>query len=498
MAKVRQSSIARKLTLANVLVSALALAMAFIGFLSYDMVTFRSTLVDELNAQAHIVGDNSVSALLFDDPKSASETLAALKETRDVEVAAIYAPDGSLFATYQANPREVPPPSAPADQGPPDSHIDHASRRDSRVIILHPIIFQNKFVGTVYIRAQIRGVEQRALQYLKISALVLGISLLIAWLISTLTSRALARPLAHLADVASLISRNRDYSVRAAERPEQDEIGVLVRAFNEMLTRIQEQAVALGAERALLEDRVAERTAQLTAANKEMQAFSYSVAHDLRGPLEVINGFAFILETSSADKLDVTARECLDQLRNSVSHMSHIIDDLLNLSRVARTELQTQSLDLSEMARNISAELARMDPARNVEFIIPGGLTTLGDPGLIRLLLDNLLRNAWKYTSKREHARIEFGQRTEGNEQVFFLRDNGAGFNQSFANKLFQPFQRLHSSSDFPGTGIGLATVLRIVHRHNGRIWAEGLEDRGATFYFTLNLESAPPASTPQ
>jgi PAS domain S-box-containing protein len=235
-----------------------------------------------------------------------------------------------------------------------------------------------------------------------------------------------------------------------------------------------------------LEARVQERTAQLENSNRELEAFSYSVAHDLRAPLRSIDGFNQALIEDFGNILPEEAKDLLQRSRQSSQRMSQLIDDLLNLSRVARAELRHVRVDLSEMARNIAAELQKSDPERRVNWQIQPGLVVTGDDRLLKLALENLLGNAFKFTRRREVAEIQFASTTLDGKRVFFVRDNGAGFNMQFAGKLFGPFQRLHAATEFPGTGIGLATVQRILARHGGRIWPQAQEGKGATFYFTL------------
>jgi light-regulated signal transduction histidine kinase (bacteriophytochrome) len=246
-----------------------------------------------------------------------------------------------------------------------------------------------------------------------------------------------------------------------------------------------------------LEKRVAERTAELARRtkelellNRELEAFSYSVAHDLRAPLITIDGFCQVLGDVTRDSLDETSRGYLGHITSSVSRMHRLIEDLLGLSKIVRARMVKSTVDLSAIAREIAQRLQHAAPHRRGEFVIAPGLIAEGDAGLLRIALDNLLSNAWKFTSKRDHARIELDStRDEAGNDVYVVSDNGAGFDQRYAAKLFGPFQRCHSQADFPGTGIGLATVQRIVHRHGGKVWTEAELDRGARFYFTLPQE---------
>lgn len=244
---------------------------------------------------------------------------------------------------------------------------------------------------------------------------------------------------------------------------------------------------------ASLEQRVMERTAQLEAANQELQAFSYSVSHDLRAPLRGIDGWSQALLEDYAARIDQRGREYLDRVRSETQRMGRLIDDLLGLSRVTQSEMHLANVDLSAMALALFTEMREHEPGRQVECMIEPGIVVRGDPGLLRAALANLLENAWKFTGRREQARIEFGRTMLNEGGVLFMRDNGVGFDPAYAKKLFAPFQRMHKASEYPGTGIGLATVARIVTRHGGRIWAEAAPDRGATFFFII-----PPAGETQ
>ena len=244
-----------------------------------------------------------------------------------------------------------------------------------------------------------------------------------------------------------------------------------------------------------LEQRVRARTAELEAANHELSAFSYSVSHDLRAPLRSIDGFSKLIEDRCGAHLDETCRSYFARVRASARSMGGLIDDLLKLAKITRVEMQRVPVDMTALARKIADDLQGVDPVRQVRWEIAEGLGTEGDPKLIQVALENLLGNAWKFTGKRADARIEFGKRIDetslaaaaihSGTPVYFVRDNGAGFDMAYGKKLFGAFQRLHSEAEFEGTGIGLATVQRILHRHGGRIWAEAEVEKGATFYFT-------------
>lgn len=252
--------------------------------------------------------------------------------------------------------------------------------------------------------------------------------------------------------------------------------------------RAEEQVRRLNAE---LEQRVRERTAELETTARELDAFAYSVSHDLRAPLRSLHGFSEILLEDYAGGIDDAGREYLHRIQANVARMGQLIDDLLRLSRATRTGLKRERVDIGAQASEIIGELRSTDPGRRAETVIAGALVTTGDSRLIRLALENLLSNAWKFTSRRECAIISVGALDQPGGRVFYVRDNGAGFDMRFAGKLFDPFQRLHPAAEFEGSGIGLAIVHRILSRHGGRIWAESEPGKGSTFFFTFTSDGS-------
>jgi signal transduction histidine kinase len=270
-----------------------------------------------------------------------------------------------------------------------------------------------------------------------------------------------------------------DHCVGALER-------IRAEQENDRLQReLRSRAEELERVNADLELRVRHRTGQLQAINKELEAFCYSVSHDLRAPLRSIRGFSEVLLERHAAQLDPRGLDFLRRACEACHQMDRLIEDLLQLSRVARAEMLRRTVDLSALAKVIAGELRRTEPERSVEFVIAAGLTAVGDERLLRIVLENLLRNAWKFTNKRPLACIEFGSE-QGTNCTYCVRDNGAGFDPEYSARLFGVFQRLHSASEFPGTGVGLAIVQRIINRHGGQVWASGSPDQGATFYFSL------------
>jgi signal transduction histidine kinase len=470
------ASISTRLTLLNMLVSGVALLLACAGFFTYDQITFRQGLIRTLSAQAQIVGSNSVSAILFNDPQAAAGTLSALQSSPNISAAGIFTRDGRPLARYSRNVgeeiRNIP-------------QLDGEKRegywfRDGNVILIRRIVSEGKPIGFVYLRASLAEIDRRLKRYALIAIGVLLVSLIAANAVSSTFRRSVAQPIIQLAEAAQRFSRDKNYAMRVSPPAEQNEMAVLVKSFNEMLSELQKSHEEL-------EQRVAERTRELVSSNRELEAFSYSVSHDLRGPLDAINGFSYLLMQKLGSETDGQKRELLENIRASSRKMTGLIDDLLNLSRVTSTAMLSETVDLSGMARSIMEELRLSSPDRKVVFTAPERADVVGDARLLRILMDNLLRNAWKYTSHHDRALIEFEMTQEGDRTVYSVKDDGSGFDPKAADRLFQPFQRLHSAAEFPGSGVGLATVQRIVRRHGGEVWATGEIEKGATFYFTIN-----------
>lgn len=483
MPQISHNSITTKLTRMNMLVSGAALLLACATFVGYDLISFRESMAHNLAIQAQIAGSNSVSALLFNDPTSAESTLSALNVAPNIVSAAIYMPDGAEFASYSRDSSTEVMKTLPSlAAGPADAYWF----KNGQLIVVHPISFRDKLTGTVYIVSDLQEMTHRLKRYAGIAGIVLLGSLLAALMAASIFQRAVAEPIVHLAEIARVVSRDKNYALRGTPTGKRDEPDLLIGAFNEMLEDIQERDGSLRTAHDQLEQRVEERTAQLGAANKELEAFSYSVSHDLRAPLRSIDGFSLALLEDYADKFDVEGKDHLQRIRTATQRMGMLIDDLLNLSRMTRAEIHKEVVNLSSLADSVAERLREAQPERQIEFRIADRLEARADPRLMQVVLENLLGNACKFTSKRTSPCVELGKVRHNGSSAYFVRDNGAGFDSAYANRLFGAFQRLHAAAEFPGTGIGLATVQRIIHRHGGEIWAEGAVEQGATFYFTL------------
>jgi signal transduction histidine kinase len=480
--RIRDYSITKKLTWMNMLVSGAAVLLACTAFVVYGLSAFRSAMLNNLSIQAQMVGANSVSALLFNDRQAAENTLSALRAAPPIFFAGVYGKDGQPLAMYwrdRAAPA-LPLPATPAGQ------IETHWFTDQELVLVRSIVFQDKLTGTVYIRSDLRESDDRLRRYASIVAGVLLVSLLAALTISSIFWRIAAQPIVRLAEVARIVSRDKNYSVRAAATSNRDEIAILIEAFNEMLAQIQHRDGALEAVQAELEERVRQRTAALEAINKELETFTYSVAHDLRAPLRHIQGYSDILLEDFGERLDTTAKGYLHQIMDTTGHMGRLIGDLLSLAHVGRQELQLRLTGLQSLLREVLKDLKSETDGRNIQWHVADLPFVECDPGLMKQVLYNLLSNATKYTRPRDPAIIEVGYNSVGGRALIFIRDNGVGFNMKYAGKLFGVFQRLHRAEDFEGTGVGLATVQRIIHKHGGEIWAEAEIEKGATFFFTL------------
>jgi len=439
----------------------------------------------DLTVMADVLGQNSAAALTFEDQGAAEKILFASQAKPHVVAACLYTADGQRFAVFVRPGSRPALPSKPGDPGY-DFTDDHLE-------LFRPISLDRKTIGTIYLQCDLGEIHERLVSFAKVASLVLAISTALAIALSFWLQRLITRPILALAKTAQAIRDNENYSLRA-ESQGQNEIGLLTDSFNQMLTQIQTQNDALRHAHNELEQRVRDRTAELSAtndrlrvANKELESFSYSVSHDLRTPLRGLDGFSQTLLEDYADRLDEQGKHLLQRIRAASQRMGRLIDEMLNLSRVSRSKMKREPVDLTVMAADVADELRQRDPDRHVDLHIAENLKAQGDPQLLRIALENLLGNAWKYTSKRSQATIEFGIRDDDGKSSFFVRDDGAGFDMQYVGKLFTRFQRLHGMTEFPGVGVGLATVQRIVGRHGGQIWAEAAPDKGATFYFTLS-----------
>lgn len=535
--RLNELPIKTKLVIVSVLTCLVALLLAGGVIAFYDNYLYQQRKTGEFSAQAEIVASSITASLEFEDVQAAQEYLRPLDSNRQIMIGAVYDETGSLFASYSRDSDHAPP----AIAEPVGEVVE-----DGVIAISRPVMQNDRKIGSVYLLASIEPISVRLTRYTGTFLLAMIISLLITLPIAMRLHYAIANPVYARslieASLDPLVTINTDGKImdvnhaatEATGRSRQELIGTdfssyftdslmaeagYQKAFEEghvtdypltiqhadgrlidvlynasvykdergnplgIVAAARDVTVQKQAER-----EIQRRTAELQAANQELEAFSYSVSHDLRAPLRAIDGFSLALVEDYADQLDDTARNYLDRARAATQRMGHLIDDMLALSRITRAEMRHQTINLSDMATEVLTELQKSEPDRKVEWKIQPGLKAEGDASLMRIVLDNLLGNAWKYTGRQAQPHIEFGAVTDSDGiREYFVRDNGAGFDMAYAGKLFGAFQRLHSAADFSGTGVGLATVQRVIHRHGGKVRGEGKPGEGATFYFSLS-----------
>jgi len=477
MRLLRDMPISRKLAVIIGLTTGMALLFSGIAIVITDSVLYQRSIRRDLAALAEIVADNSTAALAFQNPQDAREILATLRVRPYLVQACIYTLDTSVFARYVR-------PGGPSEC-PRIVHADAERVSEGSLFLFHPITLNEKKMGSLYFHYELAEIATRRKLYSALVGAIALVSMLAAFVVSSRLRRLISQPIAHLAGSARAVSETKDYGVRA-EKHTGDELGLLVDSFNEMLANIQQRDADLRMAHDELEQRVIARTAQLEAVNKELEAFTYSVAHDLRAPLRHIDAFARILSEEARPHLPPEANEYLEHILQAARQMGQLVDDLLNLSRVGRKELSLQLTGLNSLVDEVLAGLRPELETRQIDWKIGKLPFVEADPSLLKQVFTNLLSNAVKYTRPRDHAVIEVSSISSNGTPCVFVRDNGVGFNMKYVDKLFGIFQRLHRQEDFEGTGIGLATVQRIVHKHGGRVWAEAELDKGATFFFTL------------
>jgi signal transduction histidine kinase len=471
--------IQKKLMRASLLISGMVLFVTCTTFFTYEFFKSRQEVKEKLETLGKIISANSTAALAFDNPTDAGEILSALKLEPHIESACLYNKEGILFAHYPDSVHLTSFPAKPAAEG----YFFSQSFLDG----FQPIVLGDKRLGTLYIKSDLTDIYDRFRLYFLITAGVIAVSFLLAYLLSVILQKNISVPVLALVETAKAISEHKDYSVRA-RKYNKDEVGLLIDAFNEMLVKIQEQNKTLSEFNTTLEQKVKTRTSELEIANKELESFSYSVSHDLRAPVRAINGFAAILERSHSGQLDKEGKEFLHTILREAGRMGHLIDDLLAFARLGKKEVQKTMVDMTTLAKETVDEFLKLNNENytakiNVKTLAPA----LCDAVLVRQVFVNLISNALKFSHNKSDALVEIGSLEEGGVVSYYVKDNGVGFDMRYYNKLFGVFQRLHSYEEFNGTGIGLAIVHRIVTRHGGHVRAEGKINEGAVFYFSLS-----------
>ena len=488
------------------LVSGAALLLACAAFIGYDTVTFREMMVSNLSTQAQIIGSNSASALLFNDSQSAENTLSALKAAPDILSAVIYTPDGRPLASYSRDPNDQIPAPPSITSGQMEIH----SLKSSEIVLIRSIVFQGKPTGTVYIRSDLEELNRRLNRYAGIAGIVLLVSLMAALLVSSIFRRAVAEPIVHLAEVAKIVSRDKNYSVRATPTRSRGELAILIDAFNEMLAQIQGSEKALRKAHDGLEQRVQERTAELEAAKKEVEAFSESIlrakeeveraskfkdqflstmSHELRTPLNAVLGFSDLLTEERYGPLNDRQRRYVTHIHTGGQHLLRLINDILDLSKIeaGRLQLAIESVLVKTSFDEVVDSLRPLADKKSQTLVqqASSDLSVRADTTRFKQMLMNLLGNAIKFTP--EGGKIELAAKQLGEVVRVEVRDSGPGIPPEEQQRIFEAFYRLSQTDKAPeGTGLGLAITRRLVELHGGYLGLESQPGSGSCFYFTL------------
>ena len=500
MLRIRHYSISKKLTWMNMFVSGTALLLACTAFFAYDVYTFRVGIAHNLSTQAQIIGSNTVSALVFNDSRAAETTLSALKASPQVAYAAIYTSEGKFFAGYWPGEhgQSLPFPGLPT--GKSQTHwFGHG-----QIALVDSIVFQDRPTGFVYIRSDLRALDDRLRSYTLISAAVLLISLVVALLISKMSQRVVSEPVVRLADTVRVVSREKNYAIRAAPTGNHDELSTLIEAVNEMLDQIQQRDAALLLAHDELEHRVQERTTQLELANKELELknreveratklksqFLASMSHELRTPLNAIIGFSDLLAAHTAGSLTDKQGRFIGHVRNGAHHLLQLINDILDLSKIeaGQLELRCEDFRADEALPEVLSMIRPLAMGKNiqVELSVTENLSIFADRVRFKQILYNLLSNAVKFTGKG--GRVEIDCQPCGNLVSISVKDSGVGIRPEDHAAVFEEFRQLKAGAEatHEGTGLGLAITKRLVERQGGTISLESAVGQGSRFTFTL------------
>lgn len=484
--KANATTIRKKLIVMVLITAAIVLGITFVTFSIYEYLTFKKSMQRQLSSLGEIIAENSTAALAFDDKATAGQVLSSLKAEKNIIAAYITDSKGGLFARY-VNERH-------ADPGIPDSISTQPgfTFHNSHLVGAQPVQLGSRQIGTLYLVSSTRALTDRLQLYAIVALLVVVLSFTAVFLLSKILQRQVSRPILSLAETARAVAHRKDYTVRVTKYAD-DELGFLTDTFNQMLWEIEQQNNELlnnqekiSSLNEDLEHRVRERTQELQAANKELESFSYSVSHDLRAPLRSIQGYMKIFDEEYASKLDDEARRIMNIVLNNAGKLGQLIDDLLEFSRLGRTQLSCSEFSMRDLVVETFEASRSTQDSKQVKFTIEDLPHAYADWRSMKHVWQNLITNALKYSKYKTESVIHVGASEVDGEIAYYIRDNGAGFDMNYYDKLFGVFQRLHSSNEFEGTGVGLAIVNRILQKHGGKIWAEAAVNEGATFYFYL------------
>ena len=494
MRRFRDISITRKLALIITGVSAGALLLAGFALLAYELITFPKNLAQSLSSLAGVVGSNTAAAVIFDDVSAATDTLRALRTTPNIVAGRVYRKNGTVLASYTRGGEE-------AGGLEPPGGFEAERFSQGSVEVFRPIVLRAEIVGGIGLKADLQERHARLLIYAQTIMTVLVLSLVVACLASVLLQRVVSFPILSLAKLARRVSEDHDYSSRAAKNSG-DEIGTLVDGFNEMLSQIEQRDSALTKAQAELSQRVkdlqievgirkraeeglARKTAELQRSNAELEQFAYVASHDLQEPLRMVASYTQLLAKRYKDKFDSDALEFIGFAVDGVNRMQSLIRDLLEYSRVGTRGKELARTDCGGVLDNTLKNLQATMEESHATVIVDPLPVIMADDVQIGRLFQNLIGNAIKYRDSKP-PEVHVGCTEEGDQWLFWVRDNGIGIDPQYAERIFIIFQRLHRKTEYPGTGIGLAICKKIVERHGGKIWVESELGKGATFYFTL------------
>jgi len=518
MFKAQKHSISRKLTWMNMLVSGAALLLACAAFIAFDMITFRQAMLRNLSTQAQIIGSNSVSALLFNDPQSAENTLLALKAAPNILSAQVYLPDGRPFASYSRDRGRYNPVLPPTPSVQTETHWTE----DDQIALVRSIVLDGKPIGAVYIRSDLQELHSRFQRYAAIAAIVLSACLLAALLISSIFRRAVADPIVDLSKIAKVVSQDKNYSVRATPIRSPAELAILIDAFNEMLAQIQQSERALRKAHDELEQRVQERTAELEAAKKEVEEFSHTIllakeevergskfkdqflstmSHELRTPLNAVLGFSDLLADARYGPLNDRQQRYVTHIHTGGKHLLKLISDILDLSKIeaGRMELTREHVTVASAFAEVISGLHPLAEKKSQALLqkVAPNLHVYADAMRFKQIFMNLVANAIKFTP--EDGRIELVARRVEDQVRMEVRDNGPGIPPDQQQRIFEAFVRLtQTGSATEGTGLGLAITSRLVELHGSKLGIESQPGEGTSFYFSLPLVAIIPDQPPE